>query len=114
MAGRDQAADTAFGIIAGHEGGYQVTARNAQILGHRQHCRANLRRRMPAHGAGDIVIVQGMRGAAVDQTGLRQGALSAGAYQRGARRATLLRRLGSQDRRQRLRRTGQGDGEPID
>ena len=89
VAGRDEPADPAGGLVAGDEALDEQAARGLHLLAERQQGRHDGHGRMAAHGEVDVVIVERMAGRAVDQGGGRGQDLLGAADQ--ARRARWRR-----------------------
>ena len=114
MAGRDEPADAAGGLVARDEAFDEQSARGLRLFAERQQGGHDGDGGMAAHREVHVVIVEGVAGGAVDQgRGRGQHGLGAADESRGTLGA-IFQRLGDQDAGQLLLCTGHGDGKPVE
>jgi hypothetical protein len=114
VAGRDQPADAARGLVACDEALDEQPARRLDLLAQRQQGRDHGDGGMAAHGEVDVVVVERVARSTVDQGRGRRQHFLISTDQRGLPLGAVVQRLAHQDVGQLLLRAGHGDGEPVE
>ena len=114
MAVLHEAADPTFDLIAGDKGGQQIGATHRRLTGQGQNGGRHRHRWVADHGAMDVIVIEGVRGRAIDQRRLTDRGLTPRADDQRLRRAPLAGDFVEQHIDQRLVGAGDGDREPVE